>query len=1819
MFTTFSYFLAIFYIACFLAWLVYIGKFLVVISPIIITFLFMAYFPVIFSYIVLTIFLTLMFSGFDLEVLFPMSDDMPTAYKVTAFCFKIRRIFRDFKAIKSKPQFVEWLAYTALDLDIDKKVFDTLVADTVSFVPFDTGDDIDNIRNYIDNFGDLLDSKLGEKLRKLFFGIMCAGMAKSYGLTFTNLGYDELEEERLRRKYTIPKNIFGVHFIADSVVFFVETGYKFFTTGDLRESLIHDDDISKFFKDYDTFKKAAFSDTAKDVRKLIAFGEDLIKRGRRLKGGFATSLISRAVSAIENTIEKKRNSFNATKNRRPPFPVLIYGPPGIGKSTITDYVIAIYYLVTGKKYDKTKDRYNRNPADEYWSGYDSHKVTVVDDISQEGADQVKAGKAASLNDLIKCLNVVGFATTQADLEDKGKIPFVSELFIGTTNIKDLNARLFAAEPAAVRRRFPIIVCPVLKPQYRKEGTSQMKALDKIVLNAWDYKIIEIGVVVTSDNKTKVIENNVIVDGSDTLSGEQFFEYMREKILQHERNCDIMEQAADRELELCDHGFYAPICSSCSFEPMDLSEDIQYNVFWRLTGLWSFYIKWLVRCKLFCFHYKLFPQHFTSSDVNFYLTAKKNSCRIVTTMAAIAGILATGYIFLKFTEAQLYDDEEEQSKNIWAKDSDDYVDVMHQSKTISSEDLTTKIKRRNLFRMGISTGDESFRSINAVGVYGRCYMTNAHAFDNGDVFKIVLSRGDTEQPLVNQQMCLLEKKDIHFVEGKDVCFFSSPNLKLVPDIRHFFPKEDKLGKTQCSLVEPNGNVQEITAYRSPVSIRYNRLGHSYATNIMAWAKAKKGVCGAVAIAHTPMQNYIRGILSCGNNMGQVGFMSVLYDDIPNMESLDGGDYSYIRENNPLGNVVKLHPNSRLRHESLKGRAIPMCSFDGRRKNPKSRTVDSSIRSKVEKEFNYTVKHAPPPMRGEMVNGEYRDPYLISVKKQSQIGAGFLQSDVDECVSAYAADLIEGFDLTKIYPVSKDVALNGEEGNSYCNKLDRSTSGGYRWPGAKRNQLEMVDDKYVMSEEVEHYVDLIYAKWCKGERVNIMVDGCLKDEALPKAKCEAYKTRMFTGSSMDVSINMRRLTVKVAEQFMIKNFVSECMAGINCYRDWNKLRAYLIYFHILKIVAGDYETFDKGMFAQMIAAAFKVIRKVCDASGNYSNEELLAIDTMGEEFAHPLVNVNGDLVEFNGGNSSGHPLTVIINSIVNSLYIRLAFKNVTDKHVSEFKKFVHLATLGDDNAMGVSPLIEFSHTQIQNYLGKYGVKYTMPDKETESIPYVSIEDIEFLKRRFVEKDGEVYCPLNEDSIMKSMCVLTKSKSVLENEQLAQILEAANREFAMYGKEVYDVKHAKLLKIIESEPSISRMMLPRFYESWEYQMSVLRGDVVEENPSGDLSGFEPFSLEEQMYNDFMANIRRRREPHIPFIPEQRFRDAAFIANNFLLWFARWLFSSGILSYFYGFFWIINFLQIVYVLRKPVVMMTERERDAIIERTVNDIPLAMWWLKVVVITDSAFFVVAFMCSRFEAFSFDEPRPEPLFYVDDNVSEAEMFEDDEESFPDLEMEYESDYDFEYEESEDECYVDVADLSDIELVEHFRTMPLDEIDDYITILVREAMDRLDDLSEEEREEMDEIVGSIGSRNEENIRFMPLDEDEEDSHMSIFMGDDTAQEEVEEIDDDEGDNHASIFMGDDIAHVVPWADSSDDLPDLEDIPGYSQTDDIAHVDPVVETIPIVNILPWAELSDNLPDLDDIPEYSQTYDSDIDSLDMYWCCSYDSESLHSDDSE
>jgi hypothetical protein len=452
----------------------------------------------------------------------------------------------------------------------------------------------------------------------------------------------------------------------------------------------------------------------------------------------------------------------------------------------------------------------------------------------------------------------------------------------------------------------------------------------------------------------------------------------------------------------------------------------------------------------------------------------------------------------------------------------------------------------------------------------------------------------------------------------------------------------------------------------------------------------------------------------------------------------------------------------------------------------------------------------------------EPWHNNVKEMVKPVVNYDRQILKSCVASYTQDILTGLPAgweKELLFLSDRATVNGLPGVKFIDRINTSTSMGFPWNTTKKSFLESAPDEIYpegvdFTPEVWERVRKIEERYDAGECAYAIFTGHLKDEATPLKKCAIKKTRMFTGGPADWSLVVRKKLLTFVRLVQKNIFVFEAAPGVVVQSmQWTQIYEYLTEHGKDRIIAGDYGKFDKHMIADFILAAFEVICNIYSKAG-FSDEEVRGIMCIGHDVAFPVVNVQGDLVQFFGTNPSGHPLTVIINSLVNSLYMRYAYAKLNGGSVATFKENVNLLTYGDDNSMGVSEFAPFfTHTNIQKVLGDIGVEYTMADKETESVPYINIDNCSFLKRtwRFDEDVGAYLAPLEEASIHRSLTMWVPSGSVDCYKQMVDVVVAANNEYFFYGRDTFE-KHHKFFQSVLSTHPMDKYVTDTTLPSWD-----------------------------------------------------------------------------------------------------------------------------------------------------------------------------------------------------------------------------------------------------------------------------------------------------------------------------------------------------------------------------------------------------------------------
>jgi hypothetical protein len=474
----------------------------------------------------------------------------------------------------------------------------------------------------------------------------------------------------------------------------------------------------------------------------------------------------------------------------------------------------------------------------------------------------------------------------------------------------------------------------------------------------------------------------------------------------------------------------------------------------------------------------------------------------------------------------------------------------------------------------------------------------------------------------------------------------------------------------------------------------------------------------------------------------------------------------------------------------------------RSTPKSAVVTSLISGAVKEVMKIEKKHGPPKGMGDARHK------VLDLEGKVDTASKF---DVDLSSKAYVdycakLDTIPKEELKKVGKISDDANLAGMDGVLGINAINFSTSIGFPMKGPK-TQLVKESDRKVEGISCPRDVDpmileevaKLEKKLLNGESINAIFKGSLKDEP---TKLNKDKVRVFAAANFPFVFLVRKYYLSLAALCQRNKNVTECAVGTVVQSpEWTELFEHIGKHGWDRAIAGDYAKFDGRMSPQFMLMAFKLLIHLAEKSGNYEKDDLTIMRGIASEISYPTYDYFGTLVQFMGSNPSGHPLTVVINSLVNSLYMRYTYYSIAKKRrwwrVPRFDQVVSLMTYGDDNIMTVAKgYDDFNHTAIAQELADVDIKYTMADKDAESVPFVNLADASFLKHYAkYDEDLKLYrSPVEEDSIAKMLHAHKKSEVLSMEQSSAEAIQNVALKYFEFGREVYTQRVAELKQVAE-----------------------------------------------------------------------------------------------------------------------------------------------------------------------------------------------------------------------------------------------------------------------------------------------------------------------------------------------------------------------------------------------------------------------------------------
>jgi hypothetical protein len=1187
------------------------------------------------------------------------------------------------------------------------------------------------------------------------------------------------------------------------------------------------------------------------LERVLEEGKHLLKQ-KNVMTVFESSILKRKVDELAMLDREYTLAKLARMTREPPFSILVYGDSSVGKSSFLSILFDYYSKVSTHAGVPLPNEecymYTRCPADEYWSQFNTYQWCILlDDIAITLPS--KGTEDRTLNEIIRVINTEAWVPPQAEVERKGKHPVRPKLVLGSTNTKDLNASHWFSAPLAAQRRFPYVItlCPKEEVILRVPNSKAVMLDSEKARNfesegyddLWKIKvdIVVPGPSVGASDRVQAAYVTVL----ETESMAEFLKWLGPKILKFMDEVKHMKGKMEKyaDVKIC-KTCLTTSCECVSLETgfSEMCESICSRGF-NYICCFLVTLVILAVCKLIsmCFRYFGFIRcvdmvsrfsNFTENSFLIYgAKVVKNRAILVSLLAVLGSII----LFLSLRKKKkeeiivegivhsgLKPERVSERANQWEWKEPPKLtsfDIPREMMSRGSLPLDKQIAmiEKNCFHATLYTASESAPA-QILGLFGQIYLTNAHHFEKVNCTHMVLTRtGFASAADVRRRINLEENVNLFLFKEKDMAIIIVRDLPPVKDIRSFFLKSN------CDVPRMNGSYLlrsidgsfRMNDIHSSVQMR-KFLPLNGGVNMLTYANVtriptQKGDCGSTHIGYVGGKVIIFGIHVGKNvNTGEALSVGIFLDQIqactynlPSIHKISASEPVPHSKNELKMNV--LHEKSPLRFLEEAGDATVHGSqqyqYSTKSRVGKTLLGKDFVKATQGEQYAIVDQMVSPIMTG------YR-PRRINIQYMLNTSDDVDYSLVDEIIKSMSNEILKLLpkeELALIQQLDLDTAINGADGIAYIDALKRNTSSGFPWRCVKKNLMifNEENDRVQITDEVIERIECIEERYSAGERFHPIFTASLKDEPVTLKKQKDCKTRVFSAAPMDFTIFMRQLLLPVIRVIQRNTAVFETAVGVQAQsKEWEVIYDRITKFGKDRIVAGDFSKFDKRMSPTFILAAFSILKNICIAAG-YSDEQLKAIDGIANDIAFPLTDYFGDFITFHGTSPSGHMLTVILNSLVHSIYYRYAYGLLNPKStLSTFRDHVSLVTYGDDGVASISVDAPwFNHTEIQRVLSTIGVLYTMAEKEKDSIPYIHIDEASFLKRRFVyNKDiGGIVGPLDHDSISKMLTSCVRSKDFIPELHMMCVVKSALEEYFWYGKAVFLDRRRKFQEIVNN----------------------------------------------------------------------------------------------------------------------------------------------------------------------------------------------------------------------------------------------------------------------------------------------------------------------------------------------------------------------------------------------------------------------------------------
>lgn len=887
---------------------------------------------------------------------------------------------------------------------------------------------------------------------------------------------------------------------------------------------------------------------------------------------------------------------------------------------------------------------------------------------------------------------------------------------------------------------------------------------------------------------------------------------------------------------------------------DLTKVSWYDWTCRKLGMWYFSYPWVFRStnyiastrigsyigrKMFMNSGVSKVQHAVDAAEHYNISLGGNNPIVVFLIVICSSTFVIGLVsmvFKKFMSSQgqgkldklgkLPTRRNEDKVNVWRTEERNLTSLdFHPKKPNSLAQMTPGLMHNclvaNIHAQGIAKATTRVIVIN-----NETILMNYHC--TFPKFTLTLFYGEQKEKGLNPKFSLeVERSMMSIIKERDLAIIHTEALPaLFKDISRFFPKESFKHESRCHYFIPTTQGPQTVPVVGVVCQDFGGFQGSkgdISTHAYTGRPERPtvgGECGSPLVMQTSYGPVIVGIHCAYNHFGNLSHaVPVYYSDFEWKPMVQVG---VIKPAVPLSqghleNIVDDRPPKLYTDFHEDGQLVVFGMLQGFRPRPKANGGYTEIakflfHNSSKWDFDVIDRLTRPDMSSWRPQQNILKEYVFPTHS---IREPLFMAGVWNFIEWITSNLTDD-DKADVHVVPLSVAINGYPGVPNVDCLKFNTSAGHGYPGPKVKYV-VFDEEYeqwsrfrkfddAVIAEVERIVNLAF----EGIRSHPIFTSQLKDEMVSWAKYLASKTRGFYMCPLPFLMAMRLFTTGLTRVMVRRRDVFCHAIGLNTHSaEWD-----LMFCEAEKIpgnnwLAGDFKGFDKILSILIQNGAKRVILEVCRYCG-FNADEILALDTLLCDNVTAAVDFFGTLIMFLGGEVSGHQITAFFNSICNVLlhcycWEVLARENeLNSEGVSlRFFEVVFIRVLGDDVIVKVHPdYYWYNHTNIQRVFQSIGIEYTMADKNSASVPYISWEEVTFLKRTFRDHEafpGKKVAPLDVNSIFKMVVYTQPSRDVSPEVQQAQAIASAYSEAFYHGRDFY----LRFTAMIEAAPKSEELL--------------------------------------------------------------------------------------------------------------------------------------------------------------------------------------------------------------------------------------------------------------------------------------------------------------------------------------------------------------------------------------------------------------------------------